>query len=96
MYIDKLDNAVDKYNDVFSSISSLLMWSCAHILENNHKDSKFKAGEHVRISKYKNVFAKGYTPNWQDQAFIIKIVKGTVPWTYAIEDLNGENCFGMF
>ena len=48
-------------------------------IENNDKDPKFKVGNHVRISKYKNIFAKGYVPNWSDKVFVIKIVKNTVP-----------------
>ena len=58
--------------------------------EVNYKDPKFKVGDHVRISKYKNIFAKGYTPNWSEEFFVFKKVKNTVPWTYAINDLNGE------
>ena len=38
----------------------------------NDKNPKFKVGDHVRISKYKNIFAKGYTPNWSDEVFVIK------------------------
>ena len=49
--------------------------------EINNKDPKFKVGDHVRISKYKNIFAKGYMPNWSEEVFIIKKVKNTVPWT---------------
>ena len=49
----------------------------------NKKDRKFKVGDHVRISKYKNIFAKGYTPNWSEGVFIINEIKNTVPWTYA-------------
>ena len=64
--------------------------------EVNDKDSKFKIGDHVRISKYKNIFAKGYTPNWSEEVFVIKKVKNTVPWTYVINDLNGEEIFGIF
>ena len=56
----------------------------------NDKDSKFKVGEHVRISKYKNIFAKGYIPNWSEEVFVIKKVKNTLPWTFAINDCNGE------
>ena len=56
--------------------------------EINDKDPKFKIGDHVRI--YKNIFAKGYMPNWSEEVFIIKKVKNTVPWTYVINDLNGE------
>ena len=52
--------------------------------EVNDKDPKFKVGNHVRISKYKNIFAKGYTPNWSEDVFVIKKVKNTVPWTYGL------------
>ena len=58
--------------------------------ESNEKDSKFKVDGHARISKLKNVFAKGYTPNWREEIFIVKKIKNTVPWTYVISDLNGE------
>ena len=50
----------------------------------------------MRISKYKNIFAKGYTPNWSEEVFVIKEVKNTVPWTYVINNLNGENIIGTF
>ena len=53
----------------------------------NKKDPKFKVGGDVRNSKYKNIFAKGYTPNWSED---------TVPWTYVIKDLNGEGITGSF
>ena len=58
--------------------------------EVDDKDPKFKGGDHVRISKYKNIFAKGYTPNWSEEVFVIKKVKNTVPWTYVNNDLNDE------
>ena len=64
--------------------------------ETNDKDPKFKVGNHVRISKYKNIFAKGYTPNWSEEVFVIKKVKNTVSWTYVINDLNGEEIMGKF
>ena len=60
------------------------------------KNPKFKVGNHVRISKYKNIFAKGYTPNWFEEVFVIKKVKNTVPWTYVINDLNGEEIIWTF
>ena len=62
----------------------------------NDKDPKFQAGDHVRISKYKNIFAKGYTTNWSEEIFVIKKIKNTVPWTYVISDLNGEKIIGTF
>ena len=52
--------------------------------ECNEKDPKFKVGDHVRISKYKNIFAKGYTPNWSEEIFVTKKLKNNVPWTYEI------------
>ena len=64
--------------------------------KSNEKDPKFKVGDHVRISKFKNVFAKGYTPNWSEEIFIVKKVKNTVPWTYVTSDLNGEEIVGSF
>ena len=62
----------------------------------NDKDPKFKVGDHIRISKYKNIFAKGYTPNWSEKTFVIKKIKNTLPWTYVINDLNGEEIIGTF
>ena len=64
--------------------------------EVNDNDSKFKVGDHMRISKYKNIFAKGYTPNWSEEIFVIKKIKNTVPWIYVIDDLNGEEITGTF
>ena len=64
--------------------------------EVNDKDPKFKVGDHVRISKYKNIFARGYTPNWYEEVFVIKKVKNTVLWTSVINDLNGEEIIGTF
>ena len=62
----------------------------------NDKDPKLKVGDHVRISKYKSIFAKGYTPSWYEEVFVIKNVKNTVPWAYVIDDLNGEEITGTF
>ena len=64
--------------------------------EVNDKDPKFKVGDRVRISNYKNIFAKRYTPNWSEDVFVIKEVKNTVPCTYVISDLNGEEITGRF
>ena len=57
---------------------------------------KFKIGDNVRISKYKNIFAKGYTLNWSEEVFIITKFKNTVYWTYAISDLNDEEITESF
>ena len=60
------------------------------------KDPKFKVVDQVRISKYKNIFVKGYTPNWSEDIFVVSDFKNTVPWTYVVNDLNGEEITGSF
>ena len=67
-----------------------------HDKDINKKDPKSKVGDHARISKYKNIFAKGYTPNWSEEVFVINKIKNTVPWTYVINNLNGEEITGSF
>ena len=62
----------------------------------SNKYPKFKVDDHVRISKYKNIFAKGCTSIWSEEVFVIKKVKNTVPWTYVINDLNGEEIIETF
>ena len=64
--------------------------------EVNDKDPKFKFSDRVRISKYKNISAKGYTPNWSEEVFVVGKIKNTVPWTYVLNDLNGEEIIGKF
>ena len=71
--------------------------SCAEYNEHfNKKDPKFKVGDHVRSSKYKNAFAKGYNPNWSEEVFVVSKIKNTVPWTYVINGLSGEKITGSF
>ena len=60
------------------------------------KDPKFKVGDHVRISKYKNIFAKGYTQNWSEEVFVVSKIKNAVLWTYVVSNLNGEPITGSF
>ena len=62
----------------------------------NKKDPKFKVGDHVRISKYKNTFAKGYGPNWSEEVSVFSKIQNTVPWTYVVSDLNGQEITGSF
>ena len=102
VYIDKLDDIVDEYNNKYHTT---IQMKPADVKDNtyinadkeiNNKDPKFNVGDHVRISKYKNIFAKGYMPNWSEEVFVIKKVKNTVPWTYVINDLNGEEITGTF
>ena len=91
-----LDDIVSKYNNtVHRSIKikpiNVTSDSYAEYNENfNKKYPKFKVGDHVRTSQYKNIFAKGYTPNWSEEDFVVNKIKNTVPWTCVINDLNGD------
>ena len=102
VYFNVLDDIVDKYNNtVHRSIKMKPIDITSDSYPEYNEDSnvtkpKFKVGDHVRISKYKNIFAKGYTPNWSEEVFVINKIKNTVPWTYAISDLNGEEITGSF
>ena len=64
--------------------------------DSNITKPKFKVGDHVSISKYKNIFAKGNTQNWSEEVFVVSKIKETVPWTQVISDLNGEKIAGSF
>ena len=102
VYIDQLDDIVNEYNNTYHrtiKTKPVAVKDNAYIdfkKEVNDNDPIFKIGDDVRISKYKNIFAQGYTPNWSEEGFVIKKVKNTVPWTYGINDLNGEKIIGTF
>ena len=95
-YIDKLDDIVNEYNDTYHKtikMKSVDVKDNVYVdsgKEVNHKDPKFQVGDRVRLSKYKNIFAKGYTPNQSEEVFVIEEVKNTLPWTYVIRNLNDE------
>ena len=95
MYIDKLDDMLNRYNNTYHSAIKMKPVDVnpdMHVeynKENNKEGSKFKVGDHARISEYKNIFEKDFVPNWSEEIFVIKRVKNTVPWKYAISDLNG-------
>ena len=102
MYIGKLDDIVNNYNNAYHRTikmkpvdvkSSTFIDSSKEI---NNKDPKFKIGDIFRISKCKNIFAYGYTPNWFEEVFVIKNVKNTVPWAYVFNGLNGEETLRTF
>ena len=102
VYIDKLDDIATKYNNTYHrtiKMKPIDVKDNTYInidKEVNDKDPKFKVGDHVKISKYKHIFAKGYTPNWSEEIFVIKEITNTVPRTYVINDLNGEEIIGTF
>ena len=85
VYIDKLDDIVNEYNNTHHrtiQMKPIDVKDNTYInigKEINDKDPKFKVGAHVRISKYKNIFAKGYTPKWPEEIFVIKETENAVP-----------------
>ena len=102
VYINKLVDIVNEYNNKYhrrikmKPVDAKDNTYIDSVKAVNDKDPKFKVGGHVRISKYKNIFAKGYMPNWSEEVFISSKIKNTVPWTYVINDLNSEEIIGTF
>ena len=96
VYYDVLDDIVKKYDNTWHSAIKMKPKDLKddnfteYVEKPNEKDPKFNVGDHVRISKYKNIFAKSYAPNWSEEIFIVDRVKNAVPWTYEINDLKGE------
>ena len=102
VHIDKLDDIMNNYNNAYHSTikmkpadvkSNTCIQSSKEI---NDRDLKFETGDIVKISKSKNIFAKGFTPNWSEEVFVINKVKNIVPWIYFINDPNGEEIVGIF
>ena len=107
VYIDILDDIVGEYHNAYhrtikmkpiavkdnTFVDSMEFHSKKEV---NDKDSKSKVGDHVRISKLKNIFATGYIPNWSEEVFIRSKIRNTVPWTYIINYLNGKEIIGTF
>ena len=102
VYIDKLDDIVNEYNSTYQrtiKMKPIDVKDNTYInidKEVNAKDPQLKVGDLVGISKYQHIFAKGYTPNWSEEILVIKEIKNTVPWTYVINDLNGEKIIETF
>ena len=102
VYFNVLDDIVNKYNNTVQRtikekpIDVISDSYAEYNQDSNEKDPKYKVGDDVKISKYKNIFAKGYTQNWSAEVFIVSKIKNTVLWTYAISDLNGEPLTGRF
>ena len=102
IYIDVLDDIVNKHNN---AVHRTIKMKPIDVTSNyypeyneysNKKDPKFNVGDYVRISKHKNIFAKGYSPNSSQEVSVVSKIKDTVPWTYVISDLNGEKISGSF
>ena len=102
VYFDVLDDILNKYNNtVHRTIKMKPIDVTSDSYAEYNEDSnvtkpKFKVGDHVRISKYKNIFAKGYTQDWLEEFFVFSKIEDTVPWIYVISDFNGELITGGF
>ena len=100
VYYDVLDDVVNKYYNTKHSTIKMKPIDIGdnnkrvYIDEHNEKDDRFKVGDRVRISRYKNIFAKGYMPNWSKEIFIVDKINDTVPYTYNLKDLNDEEITG--
>ena len=102
VYCDVFHNIANKYNNTvhrkikMEPIDVTLDSFAECIEDSNVTKPKFKVGEHVRISKCKNIFAKGYTKNRSEKVFLVSKIKGTVPWTYVIISLIGRQIAESF
>ena len=101
VYYDVLDDVVNEYNNTKHNTIKMKPKDVGdnkrvYINEHNEKDSRLKVGDRVGISKFKNIFAKGYTPNWSTEIFIVDKINDTVPYTYNLKDLNDEEVLGSF
>ena len=102
VYFDVLNDIVSEYNNTYHKTIKMKPANvknnsfAEYNKESDEKDPKFNVGAHVRGSKYTNILAKGYAPNWSEELFVIKEIKNTIPWTYITGDLNGEEIVGIF
>ena len=102
VYYDVLDYIVSEYNNTKHSTIKMKPKDVkddnnrVYVDEHNKNDSRFNVGDRVRISKFKNIFAKGYTPNWSREMFIVNKINDTVPYTYNLKNLNDEEILGSF
>ena len=101
IYFDVLDHVVNEYNNTKQNTIKMKPKDVkndnnrVYIDEYNKKSARYYVGDRVRISKFKNIFAEGYTPNWSKEIFVINKINDTVPYTYNLKDLNGEEIIGI-
>ena len=97
-YLGYLNKLVDERNNSYycSICKNPIHSDYSEEFEPSHKAPKFKAGDCVKITMYKNIFSKGYTGKWSNEAFVIDYVLKTNHWTYEIKDLNKEKIMRRF
>ena len=97
IHFDVLDDIVNKYNN---TVHKTIKIKPTDVTDDSHAEcnedfpKKDEVEDNVRVSKYKNIFAKGYTPNQSEEVFVVSKIKNTVPWTYVVSDLNDEEING--
>ena len=102
VYYDVLDDVVNEYNNTKHNTIKMKPKDVkddhnrVYIDEHNKKSARYNVGDRVRISKFKNIFAKGYTTNRSRKIFIVNKINDTVPSTYNLKDLNDEEIMGSF
>ena len=102
VYYDVLDDIVNEYNNTKHNTIKMKPNDVkydnkrVYIDEYNKKNCRFNVGDRVRICKFKNIFAKRYTPNWSREILIVNKINDTVPYTYNLKDLNDEEIMGSF
>ena len=102
VYYDVLDDVVNEYNNTKHNTIKMkpkdvkIDNKIVYIDEHNEKIARYNVGDRVRISKLKNIFAKGYTANWSREIFIANKINDTVPYKYNLKDLNYEEIIGSF
>ena len=102
VYYDALDDVVNEYNNTKHKIIKMKQKDVkndnnrVYIDEHNKKSARDNVGDRVRISKFKNIFSKGYTPNWSREIFFVNKINDTVPYTYNLKDLNDEEIIDSF
>jgi hypothetical protein len=94
-WIDMLDKLLFQYNNKKHSTIKMTPTEASQ-MHDPEKQYKFSVGDHVRISRIKGTFEKGYLPNWSEALYTVHEVKRTDPITYIIKDMNGEIITGGF
>jgi len=108
-WIDMLDDLMNKYNNRDHSTIGMTPEKASltenkvkvfqNIMDNSgvkSKAARFKVGDKVRISRTKTLFEKGYLPNWSEELYVIDKIQKTIPITYKLKDLLGEEIMGSF